>query len=773
MFKYLAVIQDSFREALASRILWVVLGSITILLLAVAPLSYREVVTWRLTDGDFTDLPGFLRLVRDASDDVVPSPQRYLWRRFDAKLRERLLAANLPGPDGEPTNPLELVSILREFRRALNRQLEQPDFVDDAVFTRLDTGPSELKELRALGIGQLAGEQLARFNRLALETAFPEMIRSSPATSIQLTYAGGEGIGPFPLRAKTLRDTIQSWAVFILKWTVGAIGVVVAILVTAPIIPQMFDPGALHLLLSKPVSRWLLFLAKYLGGCAFILVAASYLIVGLWFLLGWRFGIWDQRLLLSIPIYLFVFAVYYAVCALAGVIWRSSITAVAITVLFWAICFSIGLLKVSMDNFVWNKSRIVRALEIEQQPLIIDELGILHQWNADQQKWDEVFVSRDQKQTRGLLLLAPEIPREIRPVGPVYDPNTKRLLSAQPNFPPTRMNFYTGSAADQWEPNTTVAAPTGTFAMLHEPTGQILLVAGTGLYRLVGDPTRRYDPIKLGGITLPLSGGSPFVSVGPAEPPLVISRPSNATINPVTGELVVYSRGQLIVLAPDSTKRYQIQRQHRLDGRDRQPVVLAVAGQQIMLGRDDGRLQILDHQTFEPLHEYQPEGQAPARFVTASPDGQWFAAVFHGGSFWLYDVQAGQLRRPAVAGQGQITAADFPSANQILLADRFERLSRYDLPTWKLSARWMPAIDMFNGLYRYLFQPLYFLFPKPGELDTTFQYLLTGKLTEESSQNDLTVAQEAIDPWSPVWSSAIFTLVVLIIACVYFETQDF
>jgi len=93
MFKYLAVIQDSFREALASRILWVVLGTITLLLLAVAPLSYREVVTWRLSEGDFSDLATFVRQVRDAADDLVPSPQKYLWSRLDQKLRERLLAA--------------------------------------------------------------------------------------------------------------------------------------------------------------------------------------------------------------------------------------------------------------------------------------------------------------------------------------------------------------------------------------------------------------------------------------------------------------------------------------------------------------------------------------------------------------------------------------------------------------------------------------------------------------------------------------------------------
>ena len=52
MFKYLAVIMDSFREAFASRLMWVVLVLITLLLLVIAPLGYHEVVTWRLGDND-------------------------------------------------------------------------------------------------------------------------------------------------------------------------------------------------------------------------------------------------------------------------------------------------------------------------------------------------------------------------------------------------------------------------------------------------------------------------------------------------------------------------------------------------------------------------------------------------------------------------------------------------------------------------------------------------------------------------------------------------
>ena len=52
MTKYFAVVKDSFREALASRVLWLVLVLISLLLLILAPLGYGEVLTWRMGEGD-------------------------------------------------------------------------------------------------------------------------------------------------------------------------------------------------------------------------------------------------------------------------------------------------------------------------------------------------------------------------------------------------------------------------------------------------------------------------------------------------------------------------------------------------------------------------------------------------------------------------------------------------------------------------------------------------------------------------------------------------
>ncbi len=51
----------------------------------------------------------------------------------------------------------------------------------------------------------------------------------------------------------------------------------IGLLVTAGLIPQTFEAGAIDLLLSKPVNRSLTFLTKFVGGCIFVGLAAAYL----------------------------------------------------------------------------------------------------------------------------------------------------------------------------------------------------------------------------------------------------------------------------------------------------------------------------------------------------------------------------------------------------------------------------------------------------------------------------------------------------------------
>ncbi len=774
MSKYLAVIKDSLREALASRVLWIVLILITFLLLFLAPLSYREDLTWRLRDDDIKDLPAFMDTIREQSGSEDPSPAQRIWTLLSSDHQADLRKLNITDrTDQERTqNPFEIVRVVNRFRDELNEQLERRDFYDEASFDGVVMLSNELRQLRDEEVDDLTDQEVRRLNRLLLEASFPDEVKTSPPTSIQIVYGWASVLDPIPLRSSSLRETVQSVAAWVMKWFIGAIGIVIAILVTAPIIPQMFDPGSLHLLLSKPISRWLLFLAKFVGGCAFILIGATYLIGGLWLILGSRFGVWDANILLSIPIYLFVFAIYYSVSSLIGIVWRSPIVCIALTIVFWLACFVIGLIKVEFEARVWNKTRLVDVIEADETLLVTDEMGVAAEWDEEARVWEPVFVSQDQQDARPILMFMKSIPREFRPVGPLFDANHDRLVSATPTFPPTKMNLNVGSRADHWEPVSTLAAPTGTMAMFREADGQVLIVASMGLHRIVGDPTRPKQPVKIFGRELPFISSSPFQTVSP-EDPVLLTQPAMAALNPTTHELALYTRASVTIVAKGADGKYAVERRHEFDGTEQQPAVIGIGGNTLVAGRDDGRIQMLDATTFEVLRDEKPEGPNQPRFVRASPDGRWFTIVFHNGNLWLYDAEADELTKPRVAGQGDISMAAFSHDNRLFVADQSVRLSQYELPTLRVVRRYSPRLDWIGRTYRYGIVPLYYLFPKPGELDKTFQYLLSGKETATGNRSDLTATQQTLDPWTPLWSSALFTLVVLTISCVYIEWQEF
>ena len=337
MRPYLAIIHDSFREALASRVLWILLILITILLLLLAPFTYREKVTIAVGEGDVKNWQAFIERVKSDAEKPGPSPARHLLEQFDEPMRNRVAEFKMPD-EGDVGGAMKFVRTMRDFRGALNQALHKPDFYNADIWAKTPLTEREAQDLLKKAAVSLSDDDRGRLNRLALEAAFPATIESGPPRSLQLVYLFSDFQDPMPVGKKQFQDFLKTAVSLLTNWIVGVFGVFVAVLVTAQIIPQTFDPGSLALLLSKPILRGLVFLTKFVGGCAFILINAAYLVGGMWLILGARFEIWDAKLLLSIPIFMFVFGIYYSVSALTGVVWRNPIVSIALTEIGRASC---------------------------------------------------------------------------------------------------------------------------------------------------------------------------------------------------------------------------------------------------------------------------------------------------------------------------------------------------------------------------------------------------------------------------------------------------
>ncbi|MCH2124710.1 MAG: ABC transporter permease subunit [Pirellulaceae bacterium] len=777
MRAYVAIIRDSFQEALSSRVLWILLVVITLLLLLILPSGYKESVTVGLRQHDVKRgrWPEFASKIQQESEADAVSPSRHLVALANEDLKAFLKKTAVQEKKAEVGKDMKFWREFDKFLGGLNELLEKPEFYRADVWENVIVRSDEARELLELDANSLSAEQVQRRNRLLLEAAYPEMLQVSPQTAMSLTYFGKES-DRLPFRKAQFDAQVTHWGELVIRWIAGTIGIFVAIIVTAGMIPQMFDAGSWSLLLSKPVSRSVVFLAKFIGGSAFMLLNAAYFICGVWFILGFRFGIWDGKLLLMLPLYVFVFVIYYAVSALAGVIWRSPIVCVIISIVFWAACFVVGAIHSGVERFVYKNSRLTSLMFSQDTLMGVSEVGVVSHWDEDAQEWKQVFRSSTQEQLQAMLMFAPAEAQRFLPIGYVLDKQGEQLLTVQRNFPGLRSTLRVGRKADNWSNQEGAGAPMYAKFLLREPDGTPLIVSSAGLDRLEGDPLAKSKPVKVLGVSLPLTGSRPLRSVQPGEP-VVLTDPAAAAINEDTGQLALYSRGTLTVLEPDEKHNYQKQREIQLDLEDAdQAVALAFGGTTVLLAFEDGHVSVYDLKTAKEENSFNPDRGNPPRFIQAAPGGKWFAVVFHTGRMWLYDAAANEGAMASFASQGAISTMTFSGNETMLVAERGTRVKEYNLDTRAVQKQFAAEKGIGEMIYDYAVTPIYTVFPKPGELDRTAQYFLTGKETESfenMSLGSLTVARDKLDPWTPVWSSLIFMLVVLGIACLYIERQEF
>ena len=125
-------------------------------------------------------------------------------------------------------------------------------------------------------------------------------------------------------------------------------GTLLAIFASSGLMPSILEPGRIALLLSKPVTRPMLLLGRYVGNLAVVTLNHIYLIGGIWLILGLKTHIWEPRFLLAIPIAVFMFAVLLAAVVLVGV-WSES---AALSVMVAVALMLVSTILAQRDNVV-------------------------------------------------------------------------------------------------------------------------------------------------------------------------------------------------------------------------------------------------------------------------------------------------------------------------------------------------------------------------------------------------------------------------------------
>lgn len=788
---FVAIIKDSFRAAMASRVLYVLLAIITLVLLVLAPLHVRENLDWKLSARrHFQDEVGLALKLHSGSKAGAEPALKKLWEGMSTRTREtiaRLATAedprdpellNSPAGDGSPL-PLQL-QLANGIENDLNGMLASGDLYEEGLW-----GKRLGEEARGLVDGE-AGKRTAiqqrRLNRLLITGVLTPELSGPGAMAMEIWYGpwNWEFLTSSVSRSQFHRGLAESVSYIVDKF-VMSIGLFIAILVTSSLIPEMFEPGSLNLLLSKPVPRWLLLLGKFVGGSSFIALCALYLFLGIWLWMGLATGLWDRGLLWSIPLYVLVFAIYFSVSMLVGILYRSPIVSVILAVIFWGACFAIGATRGVFHVRVHN-DRLIAATRVGELLLASDCKQRLMAWNPERREWEEAI---------GMNFAVPEQEVGIefasflarfggsRIWGPVPDPEGSMQLVATPgNFDPE------GRAGGPWElyglesgqANTSRRLgilPSDTVAMVGGPDGPVLVSSSGQLLRW--NAAELPEPDAAAGAA-PQPAERLFVKAGPDKPEAVRNQ-KRVAANPGRSEILTLNRRTLTRLVREPAAEEYVQR-GKLEiqaGSDDRSMAgwLETGGRRAVAAWGNGVIEIIDLDAMKSEQTLRPVQGVAIERLAVSGDGQSLVVLYRDGRLLHCAASGGWKADPVrIAGVREITGVDWDGQSRFLVSHGVDRVTAWNPVDGKAELIANPKRNWLRKLYDFAIQPFYRIAPKPGEFYKLVTHLSASAASRDDS-TDWTQVEWQASPWAPLWSGLGFMAVMLGISCWLFSRGDY
>lgn len=770
MRPYLAIITDSFRAAFASRVLWMVLAAITLLLVVLAPIGFREVYTVDFSRGDLLDPQRMTGTLAAAAESDEASAVKNIFLALPEDLRTAITQAS---QSSEPTRDAPQS---RQYAKAFTELTKTDDWYDPALWE----GTIRLSELRTLDPmdGESMDQRLRqRRARLRIEGALPRLFVPRPERSLLFTYAWLETPLELPWRLPQFIDVMNQY-IFptILNLLLGVGAVFVGVLVTSPIIPEMFQPGSLHLLLSKPISRPALYIAKFVGGCAFVFLCVTLLVVGLWLIAGLRLGIWNYRFFYTIPVFVILFAVYYSVSALAGLHFRSAVVSVIVTVLFWLACFIVVQAGGIADTWITGPAKLKQIVPGTPKPLVVTALGSVQ--------------TIDMENSQREVLLPSTIRNRVTILGLEVEPGSggeKILVARNDTADRRQFKLCQYGIAEPWEESDGIDLPAGTSRVTFLEDGGLIASASSGLYAISAAQIRsgieRQEEApatpKRGGLLSGLSRllSTPPKAFSPILPATIPYTPRGSLVvlpgrTPV--EIALASSGNLYRLAQgEPDQPWSLLQSVTPDGDSLAGTLIAATKNRILFCRDKEPSRIYDAETFEQVGEFTLPENATVLSLHSDPHGPRILGVLSDQRVFQVDLEgSATLTFPAFPGQGRIEGIAWGDQGQLWVTHDVDRLSRVDVATKTIVQQAGPQRDLWRNIDAWVITPLRTILPQTGEVGEAVIALVSDRrdlLIGPPEENE----RQRLDVVRPLVTCGAFTLVMLFFGSLYVYRQDF
>jgi hypothetical protein len=298
LFVIRSLIRDTFRQSLANRVFWLVLGLSGVVILF--GLSIR--------------MEG--QEVRTPTGDI-----------------------ELHGPDDEPYTGPKPKAQEGTVVRAGGKELVMEGHQGDRHTYKLAPTTKVTCDGQGCTLDDLKPSQKVRVTLKPGDKITATKIEALDK-NLEFKEAGQVTIGFGAFHTAMLRDR-ESEVRFLqgaLAWYASSVGTLLLLVFTAGFLPEFLQPSAAAVLLVKPVPRWSLLVGKYLGVLVFVIFQATVFFGGTWVAMGLSTGVWLPAYLLCIPVLVLHFAIVYSASALLAVWTRSTVASVLGAIVFWLIC---------------------------------------------------------------------------------------------------------------------------------------------------------------------------------------------------------------------------------------------------------------------------------------------------------------------------------------------------------------------------------------------------------------------------------------------------
>lgn len=385
MQQFIAILKDSFREAVDGFVIYVMLALSAVVIVLAASMSFTPtepgkafgaivqqfnvIVPEKGRSGAFVSG----ERVSYSASDVQPIDGGYKLRLTVAGQTDRPDQADAAGGKSDPPAGDSFRTAVVRWAAATGETVRLNDKGKVAKGGRRGGKGVDLAmpvaatvaEQRAVTDAQMEEFLKSQFVMHAGMTATATRVTTGvaePTYAFDVSTGGGSAVQGWPHATKvffgafTLNEAAPLGATLWLIEDViinrfgGTFTLLVGMIITSFFIPNMLRKGSVDLLISKPVGRAQLLVYKYIGGLTFMFLVTAFTVGGIWFVMAVRSGYWNPAFLAAIPILTFTFAILYAMSTLVAVFTRSAVAAMLMSVGFAFFLFVFGQIKAEYDD---------------------------------------------------------------------------------------------------------------------------------------------------------------------------------------------------------------------------------------------------------------------------------------------------------------------------------------------------------------------------------------------------------------------------------------